>query len=211
MSRSKYWQYLLNEEGQPVPYATILVKNAGSSTASTVYETESVGSSIPSGSILTDANGYFSFWGDPNDYPDGMNFDIAWSKPGSITAGGVNSVYLPMTYRQVDETDNDTTKDKLVSNDMARLWEARPQIYRTLNISGAELISPSAGLIDGNYNRYHNIDHPLSTEYPLVTVYLSGGRAIDNIPEYIDDNTVRVWIKSSLVSGSALYNFILVG
>lgn len=212
MARAHYWQYLLNEEGQPVPYAQINVYDTGSLTPATIYETDVSISPIPSGMMYTEITGFFNFWADPNDYPTGMYFDITWSKAGSITAGGVDNVYLPMAYSQVDEGDTDTTKDKLVSNNQARLWNAKPNIYTTTGVSISGFAVVSAGQPATGYDYYYHAVHGFDQSYPLVTVHISGGLQINSISEYYTDSTLRIWLKTEDVSAAdRAFNFTLVG
>lgn len=211
MARSKFWNFILNENGEPVPYATVQLYNASTTTPASAYSTEAAVIVISGGTLTTDTSGYFSFWADPVLYPTGMKFDLLWSKPGTVTSGGVYDVYIPILYEQVDEADSDTTKNKLVSNELARQWEARPQLATFIAVSSSEFVAVTAGQIESGYNYYYNADHELNQPYPIVQVYVLEGRSIDNIPEYVDNDTVRIWLKSTAVSGGGEFNFILVG
>jgi len=220
MSRTKYWQYLLNEEGQPVDGATIQVYNASTTTPASAYDTESGGTVISGGVLTTDSSGYFQFWCDPDLYPLGMKFNILWSKPGEITSGGVYNIYVPISYEQVNEADTgDTLKNKLVSNALATGWENKPKVFVESGVSASEFIGPigESGYIETGYDCYHDVTYGstgLTQSYPLVQVYRNEGRAIYCIPEYINSPvyTVRVWMETSEVYESAYtYNFVLIG
>jgi len=208
MARSHYWQYLLNQEGQPIPYATIQLYEASTTTPVSAYATEVATSIISAGVLTTNTAGYFDFWAEPSLYPDGMKFDLLWSKPGTITSGGVYDVYVAIVNDQVDEADTDTTKNKLVSNNLARIWEAKPKILAT---SASTFVSVTAGAIETGYDYYYDVDHAFTQGYPVVHVYVNEGKALSNIPEYIDSDTIRVWMKTVDVSGGGIHRFTLVG
>jgi hypothetical protein len=212
MSRAKYWQYLLNQEGQPIDHATVVIYDAGTYDAAVIYETETTLTVIPSATMATTDAGYFEFWVDPNDYPTGMKFDIAWSKPGSITAGGVDGVYIPMIYSQVNEADTDTTKDKLVSNNLAQTWSAKASVNTAVGVSASNFVEVTAGQIEAGFDFYYNFDHTLTQGYPIVSAYISGGRMLRCWPEYISNSSIRIWLDSMDVSGSSeTFNFTVIG
>ena len=89
MARNHYWQYLLNEEGQPIEDADITVTLAGTSTAAYVFEAESGGVATITPGITTSSTGYFEFWiGDSretNGYAKTQKFKIQWAKTGIST------------------------------------------------------------------------------------------------------------------------------
>ena len=90
MARYHYWQYLLNEEGQPIGDADIEVTLGGSTTEAYVFTAESGGVATTTPSITTNTTtGYFEFWiGDnreTNGYVKTQKFRIQWSKTGITT------------------------------------------------------------------------------------------------------------------------------
>jgi hypothetical protein len=113
MARVHYWYYLTNEEGQPVPDASISVYQAGgTTTAIKVYAGETESSVISTApQVTTDSNGYFEFWvADASDLTNGysnIKLRVAWTKPGAIDDGYVDNVefsVFPHSYSVAIET-----------------------------------------------------------------------------------------------------------
>jgi len=209
--RSHYWQYLLNEEGQPVPYATITIYNAGTSATAIIYETMNSATVIPSATMYTRSDGFFDFWVDPNDYPTGMYFNITWSKIGSITAGHVENVYLPIKYEQVNDGDSDTTKNKLVSNALATSWTAKATVYTETGVLSSSFSHLPGSEPETGYESYYEVTHGATQGYPLVTVHVSGGLQLKTISEYLTVSKLRVWTETDNISGYGPFNFTVIG
>lgn len=128
MSRYHYWQFLVNQEGQPIKNAEIKVYLAGSNTAAYVYRSE-FGSDGTSDTpqVYTNKTGYFEFWlGDStelNGYPIGQKFKLQWDKE-NVASGSIDWVDIYPGFEPVDETDSTSTiKNKLVSNELAYDWQ----------------------------------------------------------------------------------------
>jgi hypothetical protein len=91
----------------------------------TIYTSET-GSNIESSApqLVTNQDGYFEFWlGDTSEtygYGSDQKIKIAYEKAGVVD--GYND-YLSVfpSFIPVDETDTDTSKDKTISNNLARL------------------------------------------------------------------------------------------
>lgn len=96
--RSHYWQYLMNEEGQPVAGASIYIQLAGNTVIPVkIYTAETGGvanSTAPQ--LTTDINGFFEFWiadaSETDGYLGSQKFLIRWSKPGTIDDGYIDYV-----------------------------------------------------------------------------------------------------------------------
>ena len=127
MARRHYYSWLCNEEGQPLTGATISVYQAGGTdTPANIYLANTGG--LPVASTTTDSEGYFAFWiadtsGADSGYSSSQKFRVAWSGTG-VTAGYVDYVNIFSPPTEVDITDADTTKDKTVSNALAKQWSA---------------------------------------------------------------------------------------
>ena len=122
--RYHFWQFLINQEGQPINNAEISIYSAGTTTPITVYTGE-ITSDIVSVSpqISTNNNGYFEFWvGDEEEtygYPREMKIKISWNRPG-ISSGFVDNIDVFPSMVGVNENDPDSTyKNKLISNALA--------------------------------------------------------------------------------------------
>lgn len=84
MARFPFISTFKDEQGNIVPSGTIQVNLAGTTTAATVYSTES-GPVISGGTITSDAQGDFEFWVDSSDYGPGQRFSLVFSKTGFAT------------------------------------------------------------------------------------------------------------------------------
>lgn len=148
MARIHYWQFLVNEEGQPIEAAQISVYLSSSTSAAIVFDREYGGtptSSLPQ--TFTDQNGYFEFWiGDEgegsNGYTNDTKFKITWAKVG-VAAGSINYVDILPNINvgyPVDVTDaTDTTLNKFISNYFGNRWNEHVKI----DLSS---VDPSSGL-----------------------------------------------------------------
>jgi len=122
--RYHFWQFLLNQEGQPINDANISIFRAGTTTPVTVYTGELSSDSVSvAPQLTTSSNGYFEFWiGDeeePLGYERGTKFKIQWERAG-ISSGIVDNIEVFQTMEGVDETDPDSIyKNKLISNALA--------------------------------------------------------------------------------------------
>lgn len=131
MARTKYWQFLINEEGQPISDAEIYLYLAGSTTGANLYDTETGGTTFTSiegaANITTDSDGYFEFFiggpDDANGYAFTQKFKLAWKKAGIAenNIDELNMIDMAAVIAEVDETSSDTTKNKLTSNYLEKL------------------------------------------------------------------------------------------
>ena len=136
MSRFHCWQFVLNEEGQPIEDVDISLYLAGTSTVVYIYPSETGGqvvTTVPQ--TTTDANGFFELWiadsSDTYGYTAGQKFKLSWEKVG-ITSGSIDNMDILSFGSPVDETDStNIAKNKYVSNLLAYRWEN----HRTLTYS----------------------------------------------------------------------------
>jgi len=156
--RYHFWQFLLNQEGQPINDADISIFRAGTTTPVTIYTGE-ISSDIVSiaPQLSTTSNGYFEFWiGDeeePSGYERGTKFKIQWERAG-ISSGIVDNIEVFQTMAGVDETDPDSIyKNKLISNALA---------YRFANHSEHEVLNdgfPIHGLMPVDVDAIDNVSN----------------------------------------------------
>lgn len=132
MARYHYWQFLVNQEGQPIRNAEISLYRAGTDVPVFVYESEfgSDGTSTPP-QAYTNKAGYFEFWiGDDQEsegLPIGEKFKIQWEKE-NIASGSIDWIDIFPGFEAVNENDPDSgIKNKLVSNALAYGWEQHIQ------------------------------------------------------------------------------------
>jgi len=132
MARYHYWQFIVNQEGQPINNVKINLYLAGTNTPAHVYSSEFGGSAtneLPQ--TYTNQAGYFEFWlGDHEEadgYPIGQKFKLNWERE-NITSGSIDWIDVFPGFAPVDETDDeDSTKNKLVSNTLAYGWQQHIQ------------------------------------------------------------------------------------
>lgn len=135
MARIHYWQYIINEEGEPVSDADIrFYLSDNPSTEADFFLHPTAGTTtISSKTILkTDENGFFEVWfGDDLEnnggYISSQKFLLTWSKPG-IASGCIDKINIYPNVFQVDENDNisqdRSIRNKLISNELAYNWES---------------------------------------------------------------------------------------
>jgi hypothetical protein len=104
MARSHYWQFLLNNEGNPIKNADIYIYESGSETSAYIYGSENGGvASNTTPHLRSNSLGYFEFWiadkNENNGYLPATKFKIAWSKPG-IASGYIDfiDIFSPEAY-----------------------------------------------------------------------------------------------------------------
>lgn len=132
MARYHYWQFIANQEGQPINNAEVSLFLAGTDTPARVYKSEFGGETteeVPQ--VYTNKAGYFEFWlGDDTElegYPIGQKFKLQWNKE-NIASGSIDWVDIFPGFGPVDETDDSSSiKNKLVSNSLAHGWEQHIQ------------------------------------------------------------------------------------
>jgi len=173
--RAHFWQYITNEEGQPIEGAYISIYLTGTTTPAAVYTSESGGSAVTeSPQIESDENGFFQFWiadyTDTYGYDAGQKYTIAWEKEGVITAGSIDNVEIAVPTQEVDETSTNTLKNKLVSNNQAKVWTAKANMA-TITVYPAGTGGGVPEWATESYGIYYDFIHNLGNGYPIVVVY----------------------------------------
>ena len=190
-NRRHYYSWVCNDEGQPIANVNITITLAGTSTATYIH-TQSTGgtASNTTPQVITDANGYFEFWiadyTETHGYASGQKFKIAWELTGTITADSIDFVDIFPSPFAVDETDTDTTKNKMVSNSLAKGWEDKTDTI-TFDV-------PSGSWTASGGNYYTELEHELANSYPLAIVY--DGVSFNSVAitaGVVDDDNTRVW------------------
>jgi hypothetical protein len=173
MARAHYWQYITNNEGQPLDEALISVYEAGGTTPAYVFSSEDGGvASNSTPQTTSDEDGFFEFWiGDNTEtygYPPGQKFKLSWSKTGVITPGEIDNIDISV----------ETNKAGIYTETVeAASWTA------------------SGGV------QYIDITHNLNRPYPLVICYDDAAQTSVAITAgYIGDNITRVWRTGALKS-----------
>jgi len=175
--KTKFYQYLLNSHGEPVPNARIQVYAyplaGGSPEYANIY-TSLTGSPTTSydTAILTDSNGYFEFYvadleegGSVYGYEYQRLFKLTWSGTG-ITSGSLDNLqFFDVTRRSVDTSSTSEYYSKVVNNLLAKGWED----HRT-NTSGDEhtqyLKTNGTRVLTGNWD--------IGATYSILAAYVKG-------------------------------------
>lgn len=157
--RYHFWQFLINQEGQPINDAEISIYLAGTTTPARIYTGEITSNVVNvAPQVLTNANGYFEFWiGDEEEslgYTRGTKFKIAWNRAG-IASGIVDNVDVFQTMEGVNESDPDSVyKNKLISNALAYKFNSHSE-HNVLDdgfpIHGLMMVDTTSN--DNVYNR----------------------------------------------------------
>jgi len=236
MARYHYWQFIVNQEGQPIKNVDVSVYEAGTDTPAYVYTSESgsdVNNDVPQ--ITTNNSGYFEFWlGDTqesNGYPIGQKFKIRWDKE-NITSGSVDWVDIFPGFEPVDETDEESTyKNKLVNNKLAYDWSSHithqdvtststptfNQIFVTSDPEDDENVTSKKFVLDlknqdswqNSILMFQNPNETLMSENTgdrYVATVDSSGGSLDWTENYIYEYDGSDWIEIEPEDGKTLYN-----
>lgn len=202
MARVHVWQYLLNEEGQPVENASIGLSLAGTSTSAYIFLSEYGGTAttttLDSPTVTTNSEGYFEFWmagvSETGGYSSDQKFKLEWKKTG-ITQGYIDyfDIYPPISAfpEEVDETDTDTTKDKLISNALTKTFN--DHVYSE-NLSGASSVH---GLQPVDYTSTNN-DYNKVVSNALLKTIMDALGASGPVP-YVYTTTISSWTLSGAI------------
>jgi hypothetical protein len=194
--RGHFWQFLTNEEGQPIPGASINVYLTSSTVPAWVYLQESGGSptdTLPQ--TTTDDDGYFEFWiGNPTElhgYESVQKFAVQWVDAGVLTTGEISDIecYAPPreTYEPFTPPNDgatDTVANKTVSDNDVTNWNNNlvrsitdiiPSSSWTLDASGAHAAPPELFF------------HTQSS--PSATWSVTHNLGIQDVAVYCADNT----------------------
>ena len=137
MSRKKFWAYLKNEEGQPIPSASIAFKLNDTGQLAQLYSTSVSASNdeIDQSTLTTDVSGFFEFFiGDVYEtgakigYDPDQLFKLEWISVDGKRAGVIDDMQIFYQIFPVDVTDShNTIKNKLASNAQTYAWETHRQ------------------------------------------------------------------------------------
>jgi hypothetical protein len=130
-SRTLFWHYVLNEDGQPIQNAEIrLYLNDDPTTEANIFLTETSSSftTCSLANIKTDNNGFFSFWLG-NEYESGgyslrQEFILEWFKAGSAPGQikDINPWPNAFAWQNVNSGADSEYRNKFVSDFYANKW-----------------------------------------------------------------------------------------
>ena len=162
MARYHYWQFIINQEGQPINNAEVSLYLAGTDTPAYVYSSEFGGNAInTTPQAMTNRAGYFEFWlGDDQEsdgYPIGQKFKLQWEREG-VASGSIDWLDIFPGFQPVDETSPDSNlKNRLISDELGHRWNSHA-IHSVTNqgfpIHGLERVDPEKD--DNLYNKVVN-------------------------------------------------------
>ena len=133
--RVHWWNYVVSNGGNVIRDCEFYVYLAGTNDPAYLYSSESGGSSFrsfpegdggnPNTIIKSNDLGFVELWvGDSSEidgYDQSQKFKIAWYKEG-IASGEIDYVQFFIGGSEVDETDSNVSKNKLLSNFLAKKW-----------------------------------------------------------------------------------------
>lgn len=145
--RVHFWQYIVNDTGEPLGNVNVRVYLSNSPTTEAqifVHPTAGISTTSSVTSLTTDANGFVECWfGDlfeTDGYPPSQKFKVSWSRVG-LSDGYIDNIDIYPNAYSVVETDNISSdkdvENKMISNQQAYNWEA----HRTatgVNVHGLE-------------------------------------------------------------------------
>ena len=157
MARKHYWQFLVTDEGNPIENAQISIYVAGTEDPVYVYNDE-VGGTVTNlaPQTVTSRKGFFEFWiadqNEPNGYTLDTKFKIAWSATG-VSTGYIDYVDVFSTaWEEVDVTDSNQTRNKAVSNFLAKGWQDHIESELPLvSVHGLDMVNELS--TDGNRSK----------------------------------------------------------
>lgn len=222
--RYKWFSYLLNEEGQPIKNAEISIYLSETETPAYIYTQIAGGiGNNTAPQLFTDEHGYFEFFvgesNDPLGYDSPQKFKIAWNKTGISVGHNDFLTILPLGL-PININDNSIVYDKVISNNLGRLWNNHmlDETHLVHGIEEVELGSSdtvrnkliSNSMIKGKTTSYQNfsyittdftyssvyegwvrdIFHNLSQDFPSVSVYNTNTREL--LPEFNEYNGYKV-------------------
>jgi len=202
MSRYHYWQFLINQEGQPINNAEVSVYLAGTNTPVTVYVSEFGGDIVDEvPQTITNRAGYFEFWlGDDqesNGYPIGQKFKIRWNREG-IASGSIDWVDIYPGFEPVNEENSDSTiKNKLISNALAYKWDSHAS--HTVVSHGYPIHGFTPVVLDESDNLFNKI---INNEM--------GNRWEEHVKESINHRDLYIHTSGLLTGGGQLTDSVTI-
>lgn len=138
MGRLHHWYYLKDKEGRPILNAGLNLYLTTTNTEAVIYDSAAASASIDQSTWLTGASGFFNFFiGDQFEtlyvgYEPNQEFDLSWASSAAIYAddeipsGTINNIQLLPKIFTVDETNQLSIRNKMVSNALATKWDEHP-------------------------------------------------------------------------------------
>jgi hypothetical protein len=136
MARIDYWQYLLDNQGNPLEYAEVRVYLAGTLTEANIYLDSTFGSVTKASveDLKTDKYGFIQFWvGDrweaEGGYQETQQFKIVWQNTVDGIEEVIDNLYIFTPVRPIVTTDSvkgvpsNKDKDKVISNQQGYDWD----------------------------------------------------------------------------------------
>lgn len=221
MSRKKFWAYLKNEQGQPIPSASITFKLDDTGSLATIYSTSvsAANDEIDQSTLTTDVSGFFEFYiGDVYEqgtnrvgYDPDQQFRLEWSSPDGSRSGYIDDMLMFYQVFPVDETDSvSTTKNKLASNELSWGWSTHRQQTWFHEIHQITQVDRSDS-VDSTYSHLVSNKFMNDLKSELEALQASGGESITiessaAVVRSTDIATVS-WTDDTSASGLYYYDF----
>jgi len=151
MARIHFWQYIVNENGDPLENVNVRIYLSNSpEEEADIFTHHITGNPIKSTEALlsTDGNGFFECWfgdilEDSGGYSSNQTFKIEWERAGLLNGYIDNMTIYPNVFSVV-QTDNVSpdkdVKNKLISNQLAYNWDTHINA-ESINVHGLEAVN----------------------------------------------------------------------
>jgi hypothetical protein len=137
MARIVHWQYFVDNEGNPLPYAEVRVYLAGTSNEANIFMDSSAGSATTSSTIdlKTNVHGFVQFWiadewEESSGYESTQKFKIVWQNIVDSIQEEIDNLCVFTPVLPVDTSDSikgvPSNKDvnKVISNVQGSKWDS---------------------------------------------------------------------------------------
>lgn len=214
--RYHFWQFLLNQEGQPINGASVSVFLAGTITPANIFTNETLTNVISvAPQLVTTSNGFFEFWvADEEDsefgYSRGTKFKLVWERDG-VASGTVDYIDVFPLVEGVNEFDNSSTyKNKLISNALTNIFYTHTNhdvVFNGLPIHGLTNVDMTSN--DETYNKLVNNflakgwqDHmSKNLEDVGITVNIENPHNLQPVNPYVEEATFNKVLNNTIAKG----------
>lgn len=125
MARHYQWKYLKDEEGRPISNAGLNLYLTGTEIEANLYSIPISGNILNQSTWVTDETGFFDFYIgnelETTGYTAEQYFDLVWTS--ETRTGIIDKIQIFPFIFTVDETNNDSDKNKVLNNQLAYKFE----------------------------------------------------------------------------------------
>jgi surface protein len=189
MSRKKFWAYLRNEQGQPIPSASISFRLNDTNRLAQLYTTpvSAVSDEIDQTTLTTDVSGFFQFFvgdvyetGKKIGYAPDQLFKLEWTSVDGTKSGVIDDMQIFYQIFPVDVRDQySTLKNKLASNKQTYNWDVHRQqtwFHEIHDITQLDWSGTDKN--DGTYSKIVSNSQMNYLQTRLISVQASGADSV---------------------------------